>query len=599
MLDNKSREPATALQREVLAAMADNCMIHLEMLREQQGRLRAAKMNMCLAAFVDPEQQASKRRKGHLQNNSADAPQTPSRTSSKAGQRSVSKSMRKKMTRTTSKSGSAQSRKSERLQHSGADSSASDSEAGKGNQRVGKDEHLGTYQRAADLLKDSLSLEGGGGVVFMAPSQSYQQNPSDDSSSDEPQQQRPNASRRDSIGHATIKSTSSWGIRAQRKSISAENAERTPADVIASSLSTSNVDISGTSGDAANFSPLSTNDITKLVKRHPRGKLFSFDGESLISSSSSDDDNQKVPRDYLVPRSKRIRASKGETALLTKHFPGARQIIFIPLWDPTASRWCACFSFNTCEFRYLEKAPDFLHSVAFGNCIMTEITRLATITADQQKSDFIGSVSHELRSPLHGILASCEFLSETDCDSFQTSLVDTADACARTLLDTLNMVLDYSKINHFENNLSRARKSRKDASTALIAGQTPGLAPLLNIYGDVDLAIITEEVVEGVASGQVFKDSLYSVDTADLPASSPLQRRQHGSTPAIKKAEVEIILDISARDWTFITQPGKNLYMFLGRGVIADMFRRLPPHCDESFWKRSEIHKAWVHQGQA
>ena len=33
---------------------------------------------------------------------------------------------------------------------------------------------------------------------------------------------------------------------------------------------------------------------------------------------------------------------------------------------------------------------------------MAEVSRLASITADRQKADFIGSISHELRSPLHG-----------------------------------------------------------------------------------------------------------------------------------------------------------------------------------------------------
>ena len=67
---------------------------------------------------------------------------------------------------------------------------------------------------------------------------------------------------------------------------------------------------------------------------------------------------------------------------------------------------------------------------------MAEVSRLATITADKSKGDFIGSISHELRSPLHGILASAEFLAETDCDTFQMSLVDTVDSCGRTLLGT-------------------------------------------------------------------------------------------------------------------------------------------------------------------
>ena len=548
VLDVKAREPASLIQREVLAAMADNCMIRLKTLREKQAKQRILKMNMCLAAFVDPDRTVSKRRKGrsateHSRPESkatswpdhGDMPKTSSETEV------IAKALSKK-------SASSGSRKSERC-HSADESSDTDDD--RPGPRIGEGEHLSTYLTAADLLKDSLTLEGGGGVVFLAPSPAYRLGPTeDDSSGDGAAQKSPDSARRNSLGQP-----SPWGVSAQRNAISTDDSIPEPAEVLASSLSASDLGAADSEKATARFTPLATADIMKLVKRHPRGKLFSFDGESLTSSSSSGDEQGPSPH-YLMRRSRRTRASKGEVAMLAKHFPGARQIIFLPLWDPSASRWCACFSFNTCEFRYLQ-SPDFLHSVAFGNCIMAEISRIATMTADQQKSDFIGSVSHELRSPLHGILASCEFLSETKCDSFQKSLVDTADACARTLLDTLNMVLDYSKINHFERNLSKARKSRKDVTTAVAAGQTSGLAPLLNIYGDVDLAIITEEVVEGVASGQTFQESMNTIGTTDLPSTSRLQMRRSDSTQGAPGAQVEIIVDLAARDWTFVTQPGQ------------------------------------------
>jgi hypothetical protein len=112
------------------------------------------------------------------------------------------------------------------------------------------------------------------------------------------------------------------------------------------------------------------------------------------------------------------------------------------------------------------------------------------------------------------------------------------------------MVLDYSKINAFERSASKARKQGRNLQTSLkeSTGQ-----PQLNIYGDVDLAGITEEVVEGVATGQIFKDSLTGFDVLDLASDNSNQ-----SIGARK--EVEIIIDIvpreSPRDWIFVTQPG-------------------------------------------
>jgi len=235
---------------------------------------------------------------------------------------------------------------------------------------------------------------------------------------------------------------------------------------------------------------------------------------------------------------------------LHKHFPEAKQIIFLPLWDATSSRFSAFFAYSTSEFRILANNPDFLFCIAFCNCVMTEVSRLVTLAADQQKSDFIGSVSHELRSPLHGILASCEFLGDTETTSFQKSLVDTADSCARTLLDTINMVLDYSKINAFERSTRKAHRKGRNLQSGL---QDSTAQPQLNIYGDVDLAGITEEVVEGVTTGQIFKDSLTGVDALDLSADVS------GSSSEGRK-DIEIIIDIapraSPRDWVFVTQPG-------------------------------------------
>ena len=43
---------------------------------------------------------------------------------------------------------------------------------------------------------------------------------------------------------------------------------------------------------------------------------------------------------------------------------------------------------------------------------MAEVSRLAALVASRIKVDFVSSISHELRSPLHGILASVEFLQE-------------------------------------------------------------------------------------------------------------------------------------------------------------------------------------------
>lgn len=70
---------------------------------------------------------------------------------------------------------------------------------------------------------------------------------------------------------------------------------------------------------------------------------------------------------------------------------------------------------------------------------MAEVSRLSALVLTQMKTDFISSISHELRSPLHGVLASVEFLQETDLTEVQADMIGNINASGRVLLDTINI----------------------------------------------------------------------------------------------------------------------------------------------------------------
>jgi len=70
---------------------------------------------------------------------------------------------------------------------------------------------------------------------------------------------------------------------------------------------------------------------------------------------------------------------------------------------------------------------DLNHLTAFGNSVMAEVARLGTKLADNASANFISSISHELRSPLHEILNSCELLRDTETNTFQLSMAQTIE----------------------------------------------------------------------------------------------------------------------------------------------------------------------------
>jgi len=168
-------------------------------------------------------------------------------------------------------------------------------------------------------------------------------------------------------------------------------------------------------------------------------------------------------------------------------------------------------------------------------------------------------------SPLHGILGAAEFLAETASDAYQSGLVTSIVTCGRTLLDTLNHVLDYSKINK----LGRAQMRRHAKQNKLITLSDSSLESL-SMTGEFDLGVLVEEVAEAVSAGHAFKkmpvngsvmtNQTEGNNTANI--AGPLDRHDSftaGAAQAQMHGEggVSVLLDVSPRQsWRVRTQPG-------------------------------------------
>ncbi|KAL3443773.1 hypothetical protein BJX65DRAFT_194550 [Aspergillus insuetus] len=171
---------------------------------------------------------------------------------------------------------------------------------------------------------------------------------------------------------------------------------------------------------------------------------------------------------------------------LFEEIPDASSLIFLPIWSHDKSKWLAATIVWSCNSQGSFQDDDLYYLKAFGDVIGSEIAQIDRTAVDRSKSDLLKSISHELRSPLHGMLANSELLQSTDLDPVQRDMVKMVETCGETLLDTMNCLLDFAKIN----NLTHAHKGSINTS-----------AHLNSLTTEFDIGSLVEDVADSVYAG--------------------------------------------------------------------------------------------------
>jgi signal transduction histidine kinase len=83
---------------------------------------------------------------------------------------------------------------------------------------------------------------------------------------------------------------------------------------------------------------------------------------------------------------------------------------------------------------------------SFEDRRLLEASKRMAEAANEAKSHFLANISHELRTPMNGIIGMTELALETELSSVQRDLLETSRNSAISLLDLLNDVLDFSKM---------------------------------------------------------------------------------------------------------------------------------------------------------
>lgn len=218
--------------------------------------------------------------------------------------------------------------------------------------------------------------------------------------------------------------------------------------------------------------------------------------------------------------------------------------------------------------RFLE-GHELSYLRAIGVIILSAVLKRRMMLADQAKSLFISNISHELRTPLHGILAAAELLADTPLNHGQTSFLHTVHACGTSLVETVNHVLDFTKLSGnvksggVDNVITRSR---------------------------VDLEQLVEEAIDGSWIGYCARASALRESEIGSVYAPTLDHRTSSVMSAPSSAQnVEIVVDIDRRrgGWTLKCDKGgirrvlMNLFgnslKFTSRGYVHVSLRQASP----------------------
>ncbi|KAL2074846.1 hypothetical protein VTL71DRAFT_8625 [Oculimacula yallundae] len=513
LFDDKPRPRGLNLhEKQFIHRQAANVMKHLETKREATERRRVALMSQGIAKFLERD---------------AEHPNVPASIPAATHDIRSKSSPSKKGRESVSNNGSEEEPKP-------------DSNSGKHDKKQKEegsiiDKIRLTLDQAADILRESLELTAGG-VVFLDTAAGYTEIETDayaDKNSEI------GATVNEFVKHENRNNASNKEPSKEENDILEKKLSRRTTRRASDKYKASKVLAKSTAGGTTWDSDshlLDTKTLQTLVGSYPKGNMWYLDNEGYFSSLEQI--SKMEPSKSTSPSGRRqsidTTQQRAEANMLSRIFHKARQIIFLPLWDAGADRWYSgCFVWSQSAVPVFTVDSEISYLSAFTNSLMVEISRLDALTANKMKSDFISSISHEFRSPLHGILASAEFLRESEPDATQLELISTIQNCGGTLLDTINHVLDYSKINSFET-------SRNQQGT--IANE---------LYQMTNLALLCEDIVNGMIAANEYRG----------PAKSPLPMSSATPQVGLKDSKdqpkrLEVVLDIEDRKWEYNVQPG-------------------------------------------
>lgn len=176
--------------------------------------------------------------------------------------------------------------------------------------------------------------------------------------------------------------------------------------------------------------------LRRLASVYPCGMVFNVTDGSLI---------EQVPMGNYRHPSSDASAKETEEVLamlyteILNDLADVQTSMYLPVYDrDDKSLLASCFVWSEDGLYAGNNHRDISDYHVLGSFLSHNVGQLKMQNKDAEQRKFMSNFSHELRTPINGILGSAQFLQDTVSDDYQNELLQSIVVSSNTLLDTVS-----------------------------------------------------------------------------------------------------------------------------------------------------------------
>jgi hypothetical protein len=186
--------------------------------------------------------------------------------------------------------------------------------------------------------------------------------------------------------------------------------------------------------------------LSRLASVYPRGMVFSITNDAVNEQAPTS--NEQRPLSNVTAEETDKVLTMLRTEVLNNLAP-AQTLMYLPVYDQdNRSLLASCFMWSQDDGLYAGNDHREISDYhVLGNFLSHNVAQLMMQNKDAEQRKFVSNFSHELRTPINGILGSAQFLQDTVSDDYQNELLQSIVVSSNTLLDTASHLPFYSYIS--------------------------------------------------------------------------------------------------------------------------------------------------------